>query len=45
MKKLEFNAAYFFGPKKIKILKKNKILDKNICLIIKVESSQFVAQI
>tara|TARA_Y100001936_G_C16046957_1_gene655236 strand:- start:775 stop:1785 length:1011 start_codon:yes stop_codon:yes gene_type:complete len=38
MKKLEFNAAYYFGPKKIKILKKNKILDNNVHLIIKVES-------
>ena len=35
--KLEFNAAYYFGPKKIKILKK-KFLDKDIYLIIKVES-------
>lgn len=38
MNKLEFNAAYYFGPKSIKILKKKKFLDKNIYLIIKVES-------
>jgi len=38
MKKLEFNAAYYFGPKKIKILKKRMILDESVYLIIKVES-------